>query len=262
MSKIRRRTNRRKPAPRDWSGLLNRLVRTGRFLAVTAMVVFVAVAFVILLDRPLSKVTIDGPFQRVTAVQLEAIVRSHLPAGVLTADIDAIQYSLNEVPWVDRAAVRRRWPDGLHVHITEQVPAARWGENGLLNVRGELFLREARHVPAELPRLDGPAGSEWQVAQRYLWMRDRLLAAGLGLTEVRLDARGAWQLRLANGIDVRLGREESDKRIEMFVDTVAPLIAQRIGEVAYVDMRYSNGFVIGWGENASEVRTAGVTPDA
>ncbi|MBT8136660.1 MAG: cell division protein FtsQ/DivIB [Gammaproteobacteria bacterium] len=256
----RRRANRRKPAPRDWSAVVDRGVRLLRALGVTAAVVVVAVLVVLLLDRPLTKVTIDGPFQRVTAVQLEAIVRSHLPASVLRADIADIRASLNAVDWVDRAAVRRRWPDELHVIITEQVPAARWGERGLLNTRGELFLREARHVPAELPRLDGPEGSEWQVAQRYLWMRDRLLAAGLGLAAVQLDARGAWQLRLTNGIEVRLGRDDSDKRIELFVEVVAPLIAPRAGEVAYVDMRYSNGFAVGRGEAA--VRTAEVLSDA
>lgn len=256
----RRRANRRKPAPRDWSAVANRAARALRYVAFGTVVLVVGGAVLLLLDRPLTKVTIDGPFQRVTAVQLEAIVRSHLPASVLRADIAAIRASLHEVDWVDRAAVRRRWPDELYVLITEQVPAARWGERGLLNTRGELFLREARHVPAELPRLDGPPGSEWQVAQRYLWMRDRLLAAGLGLAAVKLDARGAWQLRLTNGIEVRLGREDSDKRIELFVELVAPLIAPRAGEVAYVDMRYSNGFAIGWGEAA--VRTAEVLSDA
>ncbi|MDH3588002.1 MAG: cell division protein FtsQ/DivIB [Gammaproteobacteria bacterium] len=259
MSVIHRRTNRRKRAPRDWSPVVKRVTRLIRHIGVAVVVLGLAWVFVLLLDRPLSKVTIDGSFQRVTAVQLEAIVRSHLPAGVLRADISAIRESLNAVDWVDRAAVKRRWPDELHVIITEHVPAARWGENGLLNTRGELFLREARHVPAELPRLDGPLGTEWQVAQRYLWMRDRLLAAGLGLAAVQLDPRGAWRVELSNAIEVRLGREESDKRIELFVEIVAPIIAARIGEVTYVDMRYSNGFAIGWGDG-SDTRTAEVLP--
>ena len=50
----------------------------------------------------------------------------------------------------------------------EQTAAARWGESGLLNTRGELFVRAAAHVPAELPRLSGPEGTESQVAQRYM----------------------------------------------------------------------------------------------
>ncbi|MDH3646378.1 MAG: cell division protein FtsQ/DivIB [Gammaproteobacteria bacterium] len=258
----RRRTNRRKRKPHDWSPVIRRATRGARHLVVASVLVAVAVALLFLLDRPLSRVTIDGPFQRVTAVQLEAIVRSHLPAGVLSADISDIRKSLSAVAWVDRAGVKRRWPDALHVVIAEQQPAARWGDSGLLNTRGELFLTDARHLPAELPQLDGPGGSEWLVAQRYLWMRERLLAVGLDLAAVKLDARGAWRALLTNGIEVRLGREEADKRIELFVEIVAPIIAARSGEVTYVDMRYSNGFAIGWHDAASTIRTAKVTPDA
>ncbi len=257
----RRRTNRRKRTPRDWSQFIHRVTRAATHVAFAAALVIVAWGGLVLLDRPLQRVTIDGPFQRVTAVQLEGIVRSHLPTGVLSVDIGEMRETLKAVDWVDQAGVKRRWPDGLHVVITEQIPAARWGDDGLLNVRGELFLTNARHVPAELPRLDGPVGSEWQVAQRYLWMRDRLLAAGLGLSAVQLDARGAWRVQLSNGIEVRLGREESDKRIELFVDIVAPIIAARAREVTYVDMRYSNGFAIGWHDDPSTIRTVKVMSD-
>ena len=44
--------------------------------------------------------------------------------------------------------------------MTEEAPIACWGERGLLNAAGELFLPDADHVPAELPRLHGPAGTE------------------------------------------------------------------------------------------------------
>lgn len=255
----RKKTNRRKRIPHDWSQLIHRATRIAKTVGVVSLVIFVTGVSLILLDRPLSRITIDGPFQRVTAVQLEAIVRAHLPAGVLTADISEIRASLSAVNWVDRVGVKRRWPDALHVVISEQQPAARWGDRGLLNTRGELFLPDARHLPAELPRLDGPDGSEWLVAQRYLWMRERLLAAGLDLSAVKLDARGAWRAQLTNGIEVRLGREESDRRIELFVELVAPIIVAHSGEVTYVDMRYSNGFAIGWHESAA-IRTAEVMP--
>ena len=44
------------------------------------------------------------------------------------------------MPWVDAVSVQRAWPRGLHVLVIEQVAAARWGETGLLNTRGELFV--------------------------------------------------------------------------------------------------------------------------
>ncbi len=62
------------------------------------------------------------------------------------------------IPWVDRAGVARSWPRALRVQVVEQKPVARWGEGGLLNTRGEVFVQDAQHIPAELPELVGPAG--------------------------------------------------------------------------------------------------------
>ena len=45
---------------------------------------------------------------------------------------------------------------------------------------------------------------------------------------------------------VRLGRRDVDDRIERFIRTASQVIAHRLNEIAYVDMRYSNGFAIGW----------------
>jgi cell division protein FtsQ len=134
----------------------------------------------------------------------------------------------------------------LRVAVTEQVPAAIWGERGLLNVRGELFVNEARHIPAELPRLSGPQHRSADVAKRYLGVRERLIPVGLDVREVRLDPRGAWDMTLQNGVEVRLGRRDVDSRTDLFLDVVADIITSRAADIGYVDMRYSNGFTIGW----------------
>jgi len=132
------------------------------------------------------------------------------------------------------------------VTIGEQVAAARWGDNGLLNTRGDLFAHDATHILLELPRLSGPDGTQMNVVQRYFVMRDRLLEMGMRITALRLDARGAWELDLDNGVTVRLGRQQLDQRFNTFVATAARIVAQRATDIAYVDMRYANGFAIGW----------------
>jgi cell division protein FtsQ len=136
--------------------------------------------------------------------------------------------------------------------VTEQVPAAIWDDQGLLNVRGELFVTQARHIPVELPRLSGPENRQAEVAQRYLAVRERLIPLGLDLRRVQLDARGAWQMTLANGVEVRLGRRAVDERTNIFLDVVAGIITGRAADINYVDMRYSNGFAIGWNDGVNE----------
>jgi len=198
------------------------------------------------LDRPVRVISMDGSFQRVSPGQIEQAVAPFARGGFMSADLDAIQHAVEAVPWVDHARVQRRWPNSLHVTVVEETAAARWGQAGLLNTRGRLFVRDAAHVPAELPRLSGPEGTESLVAQRYLATQGRMLEAGMRIAALRLDERGAWEMDLDSGVTVRLGRREVDERFDRFIHTVSQVIAHRLNDISYVDMRYSNGFAIGW----------------
>jgi cell division protein FtsQ len=243
----RRQARRRKP-PKTRNFRLPKL-KVGR--VVTPLVAIAAVIGTYelsarLLERDIGAIEIRGPFQRVTALQIEAAIAHELDVGFLGADLGRIRATIRDLPWIDDAAVARRWPNRIAIRVTEQVPAAIWGERGLLNVRGELFVEDVRHVPAELPRLSGPDGRSAEVARRYLAVREQLIPIGLDLKSVRLDERGAWDMTLTNGVEIRLGRRDVDARTGLFVGVVADLITGHAGEIEHVDMRYSNGFTLGW----------------
>jgi cell division protein FtsQ len=229
-------------------------IRLGLVLAPLLVITAVVATYHLssnVLDRPIRSIEISGPFQRVTALQIEEAISVDLDDGFVSADLSAIQQRIMAMPWIDEATVARRWPSRLRITVTEQVPAAIWGDSGLLNVRGELFVSSVRHVPAELPRLSGPNDSSAEVARRYMEVRDRLIPAGLDLRRVHLDARGAWEMTLQNGVEIRFGRREIEERTELFLDIVADIITSRAADIQYVDMRYSNGFTIGWSNGSN-----------
>jgi cell division protein FtsQ len=198
------------------------------------------------LDRPIRAVNLSGDFERVSPLKVEAALGDLNGVGFLSADLDSLRERVAELSWVDEVRVQRRWPGELLIVINEQVPAARWGDSGLLNVRGELFLADTRHKYVELPALSGPDGSEALVARRYLDMRGPLAEAGQLLMGVSLDERGAWLLTLGNGMEVRLGRQQTDVRFDRFTRIVLPILAAADGGAGYVDMRYTRGFAIAW----------------
>lgn len=243
----RKQAKRRKEQkPKRWKTVSIPFASLGKLAAAVAVIAMSYELSARLLDQPIEAITIDGPFQRVSALQIEEAIIDELAAGFLSADIDFIQERVTALPWIDQASVARRWPGMLQIHVTEQVPAASWGERGLLNVRGELFVEDARHVPAELPRLSGPDGRSAEVATTYLAVREQLIPMGVDLRRVSLDARGAWEITLHNGVDIRLGRRDVEERLSLFVDVVANLVSSREEEIDFVDMRYGNGFTIGW----------------
>lgn len=225
----------------------------GRIASVVAAVGVIVMTYhfsMRVLDHPIDSITIEGPFQRVSALHIEEAISDELQNGFLSANLSVIQGLVIALPWIDRANVERRWPAEIKISVTEQVPAACWGERGLLNTRGELFVTDVRHVPAELPRLSGPEEQSGIVAMRYLEIREQLIPIGLDVRRVHVDARGSWEMTLQNGVEVRLGRRDIEQRTHLFLDIVANIVSSREADIEFVDMRYSNGFTIGWRNGA------------
>ena len=245
-----RRPNRRKSPPAKPKLQLPQINwrRVVGLLAAVCVTGAVYVSTLWLMDRPISAVSVQGPFERVSAMQLEKALADHLHDGFLSADLGKIQRAAVALPWVSMASVQRRWPGSLEVRVTEQKPAACWGDDGLLNQSGELFVQGQPRLPAELPRLSGPDGSEQRVAEMYFQVQAQLEQRGLAALSLDLDPRGAWTFRLNNGVVVRLGAESVEQRIERFFHALDSGVGIASDRVAYVDMRYTNGFAIGWRE--------------
>src|SRR2546423_4077860 len=158
-------------------------------------------------DQPIETVAVEGRFQRVAPVDVERVVKEKVHgAGRLSVALAAGRHAIHTLTWVDAVSVQRAWPRGLNVLVIEQTAAARWGERGLLNTRGELFDSDEPHIPPELAQLAGPDGKESLVAQRYLAAEGRLSQAGLRLPAPRLGGPGARGIVLPNGGHGRPGK--------------------------------------------------------
>jgi len=175
--------------------------------------------------------------ERAPRVAIEATIRAHLARNFFAVDVAALRAALEQVPWVRAASVRRVWPDRLEVALEEHVALARWGDEALVSVRGERF---AAKSDAELPLFIGPAGAEAEVARGYTRFAPLLEPLGSPLERVVLSTRRAWQLRLADGTSLMLGRDadRAEERLRRYVE-----INPRT-QSDYVDLRYPNGFAV------------------
>jgi len=135
---LKRRRNARRPPARERRWRLPQLNwrRIGMSVAGVAVTVLACLALTWLLDQPIQRVTVTGRLQRVSALDVEHVVRARLNgAGLVTVNLERIGAGLRTLPWVDSAAVQRSWPRGLRIEIVEQAAVARWNDAGLVNAR-------------------------------------------------------------------------------------------------------------------------------
>jgi len=196
----------------------------------------------------LRSIRVLGQPQHVTSGDVVRALQGRVSGTFFTVDLDSVRDLFQSIPWVRRAEVRRLWPDQLEVRIEEQVPLARWGNEGegqLVNTYGELFQGRSTAV---LPTFAGPAASAAEVTRRYTEFRRLLAPLGVEPKSVLLSQRYAWQLRLSNGLVVQLGRERDRESLadclSRFVEAYPRTLAKLEHRVEYVDLRYPNGFAV------------------
>ena len=187
---------------------------------------------------PLTRVDLKGDFEKTSKAELEAAL-PRIPGNFFAADLAEVRASVERLPWVRRVAVRRIWPGRLEISIEEHVALARWGEDALVNTFGERFVGKTREA---LPSFIGPAGTQAEVARRYERFSAIVGPLGTKIDRVVLSPRHAWQLRLANGLHLALGRDAdlAETRLRRFVE-VYPTVKTKN---EYVDLRYPNGFAV------------------
>ncbi|MBI5330838.1 MAG: FtsQ-type POTRA domain-containing protein [Betaproteobacteria bacterium] len=186
---------------------------------------------------PFSQVTVEGAAHSDTQHAVQALLPK-LAGGFFSMDLQDARLRLETLPWVRRADVRRAWPDRLFVTLEEHEAAAAWNDRATLSTAGEVFpVRPA----ANLPRVLAPEGMEREVARRYGEFAQAAAPLGLKVEQVVLSPRQSWHLRLSSGIEVELGRERIEERMQRFA-RFYPQAVTAVGAIARVDMRYPNGF--------------------
>jgi cell division protein FtsQ len=235
-------------ASRAFAFDVQKVVRVARWIAI-ALLISAVVALGYLGVRtvgrlPIEQVRFVGDIRledRMDNAELERLAKDLKGASGTFggADISAMQTAVRRVPWVRDATVRRRFPNALEVRVEAHRPVARWGETDLVNSHGERFNAATTEA---LPKLSGPDGSTYEVAQHFSEFQKLARSSGNEVDEVVLTNRRAWQVKLRSGPWVELGRTDEKTRLVRALALTEFL--PQIATASHIDARYAQGVAV------------------
>src|SRR5580698_3016097 len=175
-------------------------------------------------------------------------------ASLLFLDADAARTRFMANPWIGDAAVLKLYPDRLQITVTERQAFAIWQKDGRVSVIAadgtvlEPFV-ERRYVGLPLVVGKGAERSAKDflaVIERYPDIRSQLRAS-------ILVAERRWNLRLLNGIDVRLPETDVEAALDRLValDRDQKLLSR---DITMVDLRLPDRVSVRLSDAAAQAR--------
>ena len=191
---------------------------------------------------PLTGIVLQGEPQYTSADEVRKIVLSVGAPTFFSVDVDALHQELAKLPWVYRVAVRKRWPNELHLTLIEQPVVGYWNQDSLVNEYGDVFAAPRERIEKPMMQFYGDAEFAKSALQTWRMVEPQLKQHQLVLSSLTVSPRQSWSLRINDDFDVLLGTEGVNERLERLFN----LLPHLKDNAAYVDMRYDTGAAVGW----------------
>ncbi|EED33846.1 cell division transmembrane protein [gamma proteobacterium NOR5-3] len=224
-------------------------IRSGLSTAVTvsAMLAVSGVVYLgteALRNLPVERIVVTGKLEHLRQDALREALSDELDEGLLFLSLARLQDTLEALPWVYSAQLRRRFPDTLEVSVVEQLPIARWGEEAFLNHEARIIEVADGERWQDLPQIRGPGGSEARLMNHYQRLLERLRPLALTPVFLSEDDYGQLLVGLDNGVQLQLGNHDFSLRLQRFLQLWSSDLKKADRLVQRVDMRYDGGAAV------------------
>jgi cell division protein FtsQ len=175
-------------------------------------------------------------------------------SSLLFLDAATVRDKLKANPWIAEATVLKLYPGQLQIDITERTAFARWQEDGRQAVIADdgavLEPYVARRFMA-LPLVVGK-GAETS-ARDFLTLLSKYPAVQSQIRAAILVGERRWNLRLTNGLDIRLPENDIGNALAMLtkLDSEDRLFSR---DIVSVDMRLPDRLTVRLSEDAAKAR--------
>lgn len=194
---------------------------------------------------PIATIKVAASYAHVTHKELESVLTKYVEESFFSLPVSALQKELNAMSWVESASVERVWPDTLKIKLVEKKPVAIW-DNALMTEDGKLFNEGTVPKDINMPKLKGPQTQQAEVLQVYEKLSKILSTYGLNAVGLHLRDNQSWILLMGNDVKIYLGKKELAARLLRFCKAYPAVFAEKVEQLASVDLRYPRGMAVQW----------------
>lgn len=196
---------------------------------------------------PVASYSIQTPLVFQAQADVDELLEPTLGQSLLTLDLTELKAQLEALPWLRSVSIHKDWPSQLIINAIEYQPVAAWNQNQILNEEGHPLIQPK--LALALSSLTGPEGSAPEVMSQYLQFSQVFSSVDERVQSVTLKPRGAWEIGLASGLEVRLGVDDVLERSRRVLSVLsAPSLNKN--NIHYIDARYPNGVALMYKEES------------
>ena len=175
-------------------------------------------------------------------------------SSLLFLDVADARAKLEAIPWIAEATVRKLYPDRLQITVTEREAFALWQLQGKVSViaaDGTTLSAKVEPRHTSLPFVVGPGAAA--KARSFLAILDKHPAIRDSVRAAILVGERRWNLRLKNGIDVRLPENDVEGALTRLpqLDRDKSLLTR---DIAAVDLRLADRLAVRLSDAAAQAR--------
>jgi cell division protein FtsQ len=183
-------------------------------------------------------------------------------SSLLFFDAESARSRLVADPWIADAAVLKLYPNRLLITITERRAFALWQHNAHVNViadDGTVLQPFVEDRYRGLPLVVG-SGAERR-AKNFIGLLDRYPAIRSAVRAAVLVAERRWNLRLTNGMDVRLPEGDLQTALDRLVklDNDKKLLSR---DITSIDLRLADRVTVRLSDAAAQARDEALRANA
>ena len=161
-------------------------------------------------------------------------------------DINYLQSKIENIDWISSANIRRSYPNEIIIFVTEHIPIAIWNNKDYLNQYGEIFTANKKNN--KFPILISNNNKNKIIFEYLSLFSNDLIRHNINEKVVKIieDDIRSISVILSSGITIKLGSKNVKEKIDIFFKVYQTLNSSDLSKMRYIDMRYSNGFSVGW----------------